>query len=74
MAVGSFRDRDESADHRVLGAHDSEQAIDFRWVANELGADGDVTSAEPNVRGLPLDEVSFQRPPPGLSSDSPSRM
>ena len=62
MAIGSLGDGDEPADHRVLCAHDSEQAVDFGWVAHKLGTERDVMPAEPDAGGLPLDEVELPSP------------
>lgn len=73
VPIGSLRDRDEPADHWVLGAHDPEQAVDLDGVARELGAEGDVASEEPDVCRLPSTRFSFHRPPPGVSSVWPSR-
>src|SRR6185437_14844215 len=61
-AVRLARQRDEARRARVADGDDAEQALDFGWVADQVGVRGHAAAAQPQGHGPAALEV--ERPPP----------
>ena len=71
--VGAARDGDEPGRPRVLFSDHAEQPLELGGIGDQFRPGGRVAAAQPDPGRRPSARLSVHRPPPGVSSTSPSR-